>query len=330
MHPNPAPAPAPHEWSKDALFAKSQLYAEEMFTHTPDDWRFVLWSTLALELLARAALSSISPALLADAKDWNNVYFAFGHEPRSRKFVPKSIDITSVFARLQSSHFALDPRLESFGVLHMQRRNEEVHSGGSPLSDIKSSTWLPTFYETCKALLQGMGESLGSMFDSATVTSAEQMITAARDESAKAVRGTIVGHKTVWDQKEEAEQDRLRAQASVWAARHLGHRVECPACGSDALVTGVPTAPAVRTLEDDNVVERQAYVPTRFECVACTLKINALPQLHAADLADTYTSTTKYDASEYYAPESDEWEGYEPDNNEPLLDAEPPLWRRAG
>ena len=60
-----------------AMLAKSQLYIQEMQSFETRDWQFAFWSALALELLARAALSSISPTLLADAAaDWNNVYRA--------------------------------------------------------------------------------------------------------------------------------------------------------------------------------------------------------------------------------------------------------------
>ncbi len=64
-----------HPWSKDALLAKAQRYAQEMQSHSRDDWRFGLTSTFVLEFVARAALANINPALLADLKSWNNLYF---------------------------------------------------------------------------------------------------------------------------------------------------------------------------------------------------------------------------------------------------------------
>ena len=87
---------APHPWSSDALLTKAQRYAERMVEHAKDDWRFALWSSLALELLLRAALARISPALLAEKNDWNNIYFALGHEPRSRSLYPnRSVPLRS-------------------------------------------------------------------------------------------------------------------------------------------------------------------------------------------------------------------------------------------
>jgi len=53
-----------HPWSADALLAKAQRYAEDMLSHSPEDWQFGLVSTFVLEFPARAALANISPTLL--------------------------------------------------------------------------------------------------------------------------------------------------------------------------------------------------------------------------------------------------------------------------
>src|SRR5216117_3698225 len=117
-------AKAAHIWSKDALLTKAQRYAEEMLSHDRDDWRFAFWSSLTLELLARAALANVSLTLLAEQKEWNNLYFALGHPPKAKKFVPNSIGISEVFSRLGEILPEFDTRLGGFGVLHLQRRNE--------------------------------------------------------------------------------------------------------------------------------------------------------------------------------------------------------------
>src|ERR1700690_1061418 len=92
----------PTTWDSKALFAKAQRYIEEMQAQPNDDWTFVLWASLALEILARAALARVSPVLLADPDNRNNIYFARGHTPTMPKFVPKSIGITEVFNRLSA------------------------------------------------------------------------------------------------------------------------------------------------------------------------------------------------------------------------------------
>ncbi len=57
-----------HPWSEESLFGKAVIYIERMESHTADDWQFGFWSALSLEFIARAALSHVSPVLLADTK----------------------------------------------------------------------------------------------------------------------------------------------------------------------------------------------------------------------------------------------------------------------
>jgi hypothetical protein len=92
--------------------------------------------------------------------------------------------------------------------------------------------------------------------------------------------------------------------------------------GSKLLLLASPTGNSSLTLisfqkiEDDLMVETQQYLPSKFECVACQLKIAGLSQLAACGLGDTYTATFTYDLADYYAP-NDDYAGYEDDNNEP-------------
>jgi hypothetical protein len=310
------PVQLPHEWSKDALLAKAQRYAEEMRAQPREGWQFAFWSSLSLELLARAALANVSPTLVADHKDWNNIYFALGNTPTVKKFSPKSLDISSVLNRLQEIVSAFTPEMRDFALLHMGRRNQELHSGGTPFDSAKASAWLPMFYHAAEVLLASMNEKLETLFGPDEAMLATELIAAANDASAKAVAKTIHDHKTVWSQFDADERAKRQVKASAWATRQEGHGVSCPSCSSDALVTGSPMAPPVKKLDGDEITETQYFLPSRFECVACGLKVNGLSQLHAAALADTYKATFTYDAAEYYQP-YDPLGAYEPDFNEP-------------
>jgi hypothetical protein len=305
-----------HAWSSDALLAKSQRFAEEMLKFPKDDWRFALWSTLVLELLGRAALAKVHPALLAEPKDWNHLLYSLGHSPKANKFVPKSIDVSSVFSRVRDINNEFTTELEGFAILHMNRRNEELHGGSTPLDSLKSSGWLPTYYRACEVLTKSAGSSLSLLLGAEETKVAEQMISAAMDESAKAVKQLVAAHKTIWNEKSSDEREKLSLQSSAWATKQDGHRVKCPACSSDALVSGVAISAPLRNLDNNNVVETQQYLPTKFECVACQLKVSGLSQLSVCGLGDTYKATLTYDLASYYI-ENDDYAGYEPDNNEP-------------
>lgn len=234
---------------------------------------------------------------------------------KTSRFVPKSTDISSVFRHLQDIVKDLDSTLAGFAVSHMAKRNEELHSGKRPFDKVASSTWLPTYYETCSVLLESLGSTLEMFFGKAEADIARQMIKAAKHESAKAVAKEIQAHRIVWEAKTAAEQAKAVAQATAWATKHVGHRVVCPSCFSPSILTGGPVAPPTKALADDQIVETQYYLPSKFECIACGLKISGLSSLHAGGLGDTYKVTRLFDAVDYYAP-TDEYSGYEEDNNE--------------
>jgi len=305
-----------HPWSKEALLAKAQLYAEEMLSHSRDEWQFGIASTFVLEFVARAALANISPALLADSKDSSNLYFALGKNPTAPKFIPKSIDISEVRSRLREAMPKYTAELDGFSAAHINRRNEELHSGGMPFAGLNTG-WLPHFYETLTILLESMDEGLAVVVGKREAKVAEKLVAASKDESAKAVAKAVAAHKTVWSGKDKTEQEKLLKQASVWAIRQSGHRVKCPACESDALVFGGPVSEPIRKLDGDLIIEAQEYLPEKFECVACQLKITGLSQLSPCGLGATYKATFTYDAAEYYGADNTDYSGFEEDNNEP-------------
>ncbi len=305
---------ANHPWSSEALLTKSLRYAQEMQPLSREDWRFGLTSAFVLEFLARSALAATSPVLLADAKDWNNIYFALGSQPKAPKFIPKSVDFSSVLTRLRDIIPTFTPELEGFAAQHINRRNEELHAGTIPFEGLPT-TWLAPFYQTCQVLLLSMSHDLEYLFGTDEAKLAEMLIAASRDESAKAVQKAIFANKTAWDSTDESERKKLFQKATVWASRQLGHRVMCPACASEALVFGTAVAAPVKRLDGELIIEVQDHLPAKFECVACKLKISGLSQLTACGLGATYKSTSTYDAADYYAPE-DPHAQFEDDNNE--------------
>ncbi len=266
-----------------------------------------------MELLARAALSHISPTLLADAKNWNNTYYALGHTPITSKFSPVSIGIREVLDRLKAILPTFTSDMEKNAGTHMGRRNEELHSGGSPFTSLSSTAWLPGVYEVCSVLAESVGKDLAFLVGEEEEKTAKTLIDAARDKSAEAVKVSLAAHKTAWDSKAQADRDRLAEQARAWATPYSGHRVKCPACGSDALVYGSPIAEPLKSIQDDEITERQQHLPSQFECVACGLKISSYAQLNVCGLGEPYTSTSTYNAADYY---TDMLHEYEDDNNE--------------
>lgn len=289
-----------HEWSKEALFSKAQLYADAMAEHEESSWQFGLWSAFTLEMLVRAGVATTSPALMADTQDWNNVLYGLGIAPKKTKFTPRSAGISELVKRLEELCADFAREEANFCVNHFARRNNEVHTGNLPFENLGSSTWLPDFYSVCNVLVGAIGETLQALFGPDVAERARDDIAAFKDVTAKSVRGTIDAHKIVWEQKSDEEKVIARHQAETTSLRHYGHRVACPSCGSTALLQGKPAGAAKIRVDDGGVVERQVMKPETFHCVACGLKISGYSKLLVGGLGDAYTSTSRYDAMEYF------------------------------
>ena len=312
---------APHPWSEEACFQKARYYIELMESSTPGEWHFGFWSSLALELLVRAALARISPVLLADNSKWQNLHYALGGDSPSTRFTPTSISTKEVHLRLAELLPAFNKEISGFCAKHADRRNAELHSGELAFSAYGTSQWLARFYQACKMLLESIDKNLEDLFsDPESVVS---MIETLQDEAAIAVKNDIAAHAKVWLGRAEEEQQEAIAKANVWAIRQVGHRVVCPACNSQALINGSPSGAVKRRVTEDGVEERQGVIPAAFQCIACGLKISGHSKLAACGLGDAYTMATTSSAADFfglYTEEEiqearDEIPDFEPDFN---------------
>lgn len=193
-------------------------------------WEHALFSSLCLELLARAALANVHPALLADyPRDgkWSSLLHSLGFTPTEGKFSPKSIPTNEVIRRLGEILPNFDKEDVSFCQVHIGSRNAELHSGETPFDGVSPSSWQPAFFKASKALLASMKLELADLFGEKEAETANKLIAAAADEKAKAAKGDVAAHAKLWSKKEDSERQSLSESAKVWATRQAGHRVAC-------------------------------------------------------------------------------------------------------
>lgn len=287
-----------HVWSVEALFSKAQIYADRMMAAESGGSEHALWSAALLELLARAALANVSPVLLADEKSWRNISFALGKNPTAKRFNPSSIGVKEVLARLGEFDSSITQEVINFCASHFDKRNSELHSGEFAFAGYGSSSWLPKFYHAAEVFLVSMSRQLGDIFDD--VMHIRGLIDSLSDQAAQSVSADIVAYKKVWTDKSEPDKELLSQRASLWASRHTGHRVNCPACRCEALVFGTPTGPVTTFADGDGIEQKQGQLPSSFECVACGLRIAGYSKLAACNLGNMFTATTRFEPSEFF------------------------------
>lgn len=289
-------------WERDPLLAKAKLFFERAFSSEREDPIFGLWCSLGLELLGKAAISSISPALLAEPdRDQNNLLYALNLDVSSTSH--KSISATQVFYLCQK----LFPQftVEDFKLANalLNRRNQELHTGAAAFNEYKTNQWLAGFYQICKSLCDAMFEELENVFGEEEAEIAVEVIAENKKEVLHRVKESIAAHRRVFEDKSTNEQEILRKQAEergneLAYKRH--HRVNCPACGCVATVQGNPFGKETIYPENDSIIVRQAVAPNLFECSACSLRFAGYAELKAANLGDQITRRTTFTPAEFY------------------------------
>lgn len=288
-------------WERDPLIAKAKLFFERAFEGDRDEPTFGLWCSLGLELLARAAVASVSPTLLAfPDKSQKHLLYALNFESSS---TPMSIPATTVFNLCFTlfSEFTDDDRTVCNALIN--RRNEELHSGAAAFDEYKPSQWLAGFYQACSSLAVALSEDIESLMGEKEADIAQGIIDSNHKNVVSKVNGLIAAHKKVFTGKASEEQEELRQIAEeqgnqLSTQRH--HSVSCPACNCIATVQGVLFGKEHITNNEDEIIVRQSVTPTSFSCPACDLKLAGYAEIKQANLAEHYTRQTTYSPEEYY------------------------------
>lgn len=289
-------------WEREALWSKSKLFFEKAFTEDREELYFGLWCAMGLELLSRSAVSKVSPTLLADPdKDQQNLLHALNLG--SAKSKRKSVATNQVLQLCQTliTDFTESNFIQASAIIN--RRNEELHSGGAAFTEYPTQQWIGGFFKCCKILAEFQEESLISLFGEDIEKEATILLTEVEQEVLGKTKATIAAHKRVFDAKDESDKTSLIEEAEKKGEQlsHMGyHRVKCPSCGSVATVQGETYGKDIIEHNEDEILVRQSVLPTKFSCTACELKMNGYGALKAADLADHFTHRTHYTPEEYY------------------------------
>ncbi|GAB3838208.1 hypothetical protein [Hymenobacter jeollabukensis] len=289
-------------WDKDSLWAKSRIFFEKAFQEDKEQIFFGLFCAMGLEVLSRAAISRISPTLLADPdKDQQNLLHALNLG--SAKVQKKSVGTAQVLLLCKAliPEFTEDHLKIASAITN--RRNEEVHTGSAAFLDYKTQYWIEGFYKCCKVLAESLGETLETLFDEEEAEVANLIISETETKVTEKTKSLIAAHTKVFEAKTEDEIQELRAEAEKQGeilSHNKHHKVTCPACSSVATTQGEIYGKDVIEHADDEIIVRQAVIPTKFQCIACGLKLNGYGPLSIAGIGEHFTHRTNFTPGEYY------------------------------
>jgi hypothetical protein len=277
----------------ETLYAKSQVYIRRGFRAKADKdtEEYQLWASLSLELLGKAALAKVHPALVADPTHYQSLFAACG-----RQLSPdtKTITAKTLFERLSHLDKAFDSRHQMFCNQMAIRRNAELHSGESPFSGMSPEAWEREFWGAVQIVLSMQDETLESWLGTEDSEAPARIIEQANKALDWAVRHRVSRCTADFEEKYRDPAQRraiversktLRWADSSWDAIE---RAECPACHSCGFLGGELWCEEIteRDLgpseygpegEDLYIPPRElvekTYITEGFKCLVCNLEL---------------------------------------------------------
>ncbi|MCM4153537.1 hypothetical protein DHD05_18235 [Arenibacter sp. N53] len=289
-------------WEREPLFTKAKLYFEKAYNEDKEETYFGLWCAMGLELLARSAVSHVSPTLLAEPdRDHQHLLHALGlGSVKSPRKSLATINILSLCKTLITDFTDANFKIASAII---NRRNEEVHSGAAAFEEYPTQQWIAGFYKCCKILCEFQGESLNSLFGQDIQKEAELILADIEEEVIGKTQNQIAAHRRVFNGKNKEKKEELKdlANKNGYILSYKGyHKVICPSCNCTATVFGKPFGKQNVVNNEDEIIVRQSILPTKFNCIACELKLDGYSSLNAAGIANHYTRKNTYSPEEYY------------------------------
>ncbi|MFD7397299.1 hypothetical protein ACFV60_19960 [Streptomyces virginiae] len=296
-------------WHENDFTTKAKLYfgrAEDSYDADDIDQGY-LWLLLGFEFLLRAPLARVSPVLLA-SHEGNSTLSAAGIDIGTE--IPRSINTNIVARRLMNV-------VDGFRIDQVQKditfittiRNEELHSGSSPLRNIPAHKWLPKFLQLVESLASHLGEEVSAYLPEQVITQA-RFLQGVEDSAVRAdVAKLIARHKEFAEKLLDEEVNNRKKEFPRWIKT-----AECPACKIPGQLTFSAVQKSRERVEDDAIVYEERQIATGFECTVCGLSLESAARMHAANLYQEVDQTYAEDLYERYATESNSHEEYEYDD----------------
>jgi hypothetical protein len=293
-------SPALHH---EALYTKSKVYVSRALRAKAqgDLEEYQLWAAMALELLAKASLAGVHPALVADPSHSESLFAACG--------VPISPDVKTITAKTLYQRFGhispkIDLRVQKFCEQLSLRRNSEIHSGESPFAGMNADAWEAKYWYAAQIFLELQKRDLSEWLGADEAAAPTQLLhdfeqaimMAVRTRIAHANEDFVSAHKNAKERAEFITANESRLVYRRW--REFDSSMEgfdlakCPCCGAQGIIGGVLWHEEVSDDTDDldPWIERveKTFGSEEFLCEVCNLHLNGRQELQATDLPSEF------------------------------------------
>ena len=281
-------------------FARSGLEALPVGDHAT----FALHASIALEHSMKALLAKRHPAFIA-APDFDSLLHATGHaaDARTPRHLMKTIAVRDCLTRVGRLVPALQ-NLEPQLLRLFDSRNAIAHLGETTIT----WTFRIPFLKAAEYLREELGVSREEYWGDfvATVMSAlEERVEEAKLTAENALaRARADFTRRYGHLDEEARGAVLHAiEAGYDPTKYEEDLVACPACGTDALVSG---AAEVHWEQDDETSASfiATFVPGGLRCRSCDLELDGEDELRAAGVEGSW-DINDADPADFYEPDWD-------------------------
>jgi len=288
----------------DALLGKSKAYIHKaLLRKASDDLdEYQLWASLALELLGKAALANIHPALVADPTHSDSLFAAC---EVVIKVDVKTITAKTLFERLKHiiSHF--DEATSQFCLAIALRRNAELHSGDTPFKSMKLEAWEAKYWYATSLLLTQLDLSLDDWLGSDRSDAPKQIVKHAEQAKAQSTTIRIERASEAFKKRPKAERERAIQDAASRQPYHYRDmfsllsdhiwEVECPSCSGKAFIAGIQIGENIVGSHSDygdawDEVET-TYSAEQFRCPVCQLELEGTFEIEVAKLDTEHVET---------------------------------------
>lgn len=298
-------------WDHNALLLKARLFLNHAMDHDEPrtfDER-ALWASLALELLAKAALARVSPVLIAAPnEEGTNILVASGLVQGEARFT--SVQAHTLFSRCAK---AFKPFNSDEARAIANARNDYLHGAAPTYTAIPEAAWWPRYWAQARILINACDQILDDLVGTDRVPEVESHLASNKKNIEFRYQMLIERSR---QRLHLLQTGQLRAAEAAEWARHregdLSARLEystaanCPACGGPGLIEGEDVENAEEHVEWLSEDDYDAWMEltigsSYFSCDRCRLVLDSYELIAEAQLPEAFDVRTE--VGDYWEPE---------------------------